>query len=167
VRSDPGPVLAAALPIPGLSAAKVARRAFRLMKGRGFDVRRTTATRFVWEDVPVMPLWFGARDGALFVANDEATLDAMERGGGPAWVRPEIAALSARYPLVLSSAVVPIRGSPPRRLDPPLSLAVTLETGIVRGVVTVPLTIEEIARLVREVEDARRAAKARLPGRAE
>lgn len=145
------PVVALSMPLPErMSARRVARRARKVARGLGLEVERTDATHFLSRDGQV-EVMASAQRGRLLLATDAGVLRGMEAAEGEAWVRPEVADLAARYPLVVSSLLVPSPGDgPPVRLDTPLTFAVGLQPGLLSGQVVIPLTIEELGELAAE-----------------
>lgn len=153
---QPLPTIGAMIPLGReLGARKVARRAARLLKRNKVVVTRSDATHFSAE-MGVLRLYFAGLDGRLLVATDAGTLVAMQSATGPAWVTPALAGLTARYPLVLSSSILPgSGGTPTRRLPAAVSLALALEPGMVRGTLTLPISIEELAEIRAEMKRGR------------
>lgn len=149
--SDPAPVFGAVLPLPeDMRAKRVARKAKRLAKSQHLPVQKLDKTHFTI-DAGAMRVYAGAQDGRLLVANDPGVLGAMEGAQGAPWVQGRAAELAARYPLVITSTVLP-GGAPGQTMDEPFSFAVDLKPGLLSGELDVPLTIEELAAFARAME---------------
>lgn len=101
---------------------------------------------------PGLTLRFAVQKDALLVAGTAERLAELEAGGsGGAWVGPEVAALAGRYPVVLSASA--LRGADGARTLPvPAYLGVTLEPGVVRGELSVPMPFVELDAVIRAME---------------
>jgi hypothetical protein len=76
-------------------------------------------------------------------------------------VGPDLATLAAHYPLVLAAGTLPGgTGHADRRLPRPAVLALDLDGNLVRGILDVPLSLDELGELFDAVE----AARAKPPG---
>lgn len=154
VHHEPDPILGAALPFDGVPADTLARRTRKLLHKLDAPVVQTDGRHFT-VIFPDLTLVAAAQDGRLLLANDAGLLAEMEADRGEAWVAGKAAELAAAYPVVTVTSALP-DGNGTRRLAEPASFAVTLEPGVLRGKLYLPMSIEEFAAFVERAAAARR-----------
>lgn len=151
VSVKPTVTFGAALPLAKpLSATKVARRAERLFAESSGGAVHLDNTHFSTK-MEETTIYCAGEVGRLLVASTPELLADLEAHQGRPWVEGATAELATRYPLVATSTVLPGEDGAMRTLDPPASLSLTLTPGMMRGEIYVPLTVDELARLVAEL----------------
>lgn len=164
LATEPSPRVAAVLPIArNMPARRIARRTRALARKLDLEVERTDATSLVLRS-GVFEVLAAAAPGRLYLATDPGTLNALQKGDGEPWVSGTVAGLAAEWPLVVATSVLPAAGGVPGRVLPrPLFLALDLDDGVVRGLLDVPLSLGELARIAAAVRAARGAEAEAAP----
>lgn len=143
--------LAAVLPFAHpVRPEATARRLAELLRTKPGDVR-LDGVHVTLAD-PDLPVLFAVHEDALYVAGTAERLAELEAGTGRhAWVPPEVAALAGRYPVVLAATA--LRGPDgEHRFDAPAFVGLTLEPGVVRGEISVPMPFAELDAAMRALE---------------
>jgi hypothetical protein len=153
------PTFAAAIPVAGaVPAPALARRVRALLRGMGLHNRRLDATHI---EVPFEhgPLLIAATRGRLYLSTQPIMLFAMERGRGEPWVGDDLAGLASRFPVALSSLLIPMPGGVgPVHLDEPIRLGLDVDAELVRGEIDTPIAGSRLLEMVgrmRAIWDAR------------
>lgn len=156
LRSAPQMVIAAMVPFPpGMAAPAIARRTQRVLRRTEGRVEREDRTHFS-VTVEDTRLFCATVRGRLYVSNEPLSLVSLENDEGTAWFTGPTSDLAGRYTLVVTMTAVPfmVEG---RRLDPPFSLALSVEPTMLRGEVQLPISLSELAELLRQLPAPRPA----------
>lgn len=155
LQTTPTPAYGISLPMArAIPAHRLLRRTRRVLDALDMTITPRDALH-VAADLGMDHLEIAAEDGRLLLASDAATLHAMEANQGAPWVTEAVGRLAAEYPLVLVSSVLP-EGTATRttRLKEPAVLALALEPGLLRGQLSMPLTLGELSKLMGTVKQA-------------
>lgn len=150
LRSAPALVLAAMVPFPPqMGAPAIARRAQRVLRRTRGRVERDDATHFS-VTVDDARIFCATVRGRLYLSNEPLSLVSIENEEGTPWFSGAADELAQRYPLVVTVSALPFMADG-RRLDPPFSLALSIEPTMLRGEMHLPLSLTELAELLRRL----------------
>jgi hypothetical protein len=155
------PRLAAVMPLARPLPPKViSQRLQRLAKKAELPFERRDATNLTLR-MDDLELLTSAAKGRLYLSTDPGTLNAVQQGTGTPWMEGTLGALAAEWPLLIATNELPtLPGLEGRTLDRPLFIALDLDDGVVRGLLDVPLTLEELGGLAQAMREVIPASSA-------
>ena len=157
------PPVAAVIPFAGKVPARVlTRRLLKISKELELPATKVDATHVSLrvQDVDIL---FAAAQSRLYVASDAGVLAALEGGVGTPWITPKLAAVTSEWPLVVTTSEFPsaLGGPEDGVLPRPFLLTLDVEGGVIKGLVDVPLTLPQLAKIGETFQAARAARKMR------
>ena len=137
-RGNGSPTLSAAIPMERqIGAWWLMRRLRSVLDKKDVPYERISGTE-LRITTPKGELFVTSERGRLLLSTDAAQIVAMDRQRGDPWLSGRTAELAAEYPIVLSSRILPGKASGLSTLPVPITIAVDMEAGILRGYLVFP-----------------------------